>query len=203
MQKKKFNLLLLVLIAMSSCICAQNNKSLSIEYFEECIVRAPFKERKDSPTYSGGVLSYELTKPRNGMYEFSHVFQLGYFHHRHVNQLGFVAWKPEFEVRIARLFGLHLIPGLAYAHSFTTQQQYRLEDGIYIKKMSTGRPHFMPSLGFGLSLNFNRFNCPFEVYFRQEYAVIYPNTRRLPISLHSLRGLGIKYFFNTTQLENE
>lgn len=177
-------------------------RSWSLQLINEQIVKLPFTEQGQSPLHLGGTLSYEIQKNHRKYFRFSHVFQLGYFHHQDLNQVAYLSWKPQFQMRLGNLLELHAIPGLGYAHSFSTQQLYHLENGRYQKARSLGRPHVIPSIGVGFGMDLSRFEVPMEVFFRQEYMVLFPNARRLPISLNSIRGVGLKYFFDIKKDED-
>ncbi len=61
----------------------------------------------------------------------------------------------------------------------------------------------MPSLGAGLGVHLDWLGIPLELFIRQEYAVLFPKTRRLYLSLNSLLGAGIKYSFDLKSHEDE
>lgn len=173
-------------------------KHVSITLFDEHIA-APFSARDDSPPHLGGTVSFETSRKRNGLYQFAHVFQARYYYHKDFNQVAFLAWKPKFELRFSEVFNVHAILGLGYAHSFPTQTSYRFEDGKYKKKTNWGKPHAMPSIGFGAGLHLNKLlDIPIEVFARYEAFGLAPYAPkgRIPVTLNTMTSIGIKYLFN-------
>jgi len=178
---------------------AQDNESeknyfLSATIFDEHIA-APFDVKKDAPAHLGGTLAFEISRKRDGIYQFTHIFQAGYYYHKDFNQVAFLAWKPKFELRFANTFNIHAILGIGYAHSFPVRQTYELDDGRYKKKTNLGKPHTMPSLGFGAGLHLDELlNIPIEVFGRYEAFSLAPYALkgRVPITLNTMLSFGVK-----------
>lgn len=171
---------------------------LGITLFDEHTAE-PFGTRKDSPIHLGITISFEKSKRRDGIYQFTHVFQGGYYYHQDFNQVAFLAWKPKFELRFADAFNVHSIVGIGYAHSFPTQTTYKLEDGKYQKKTNWGKPHAMPSIGFGAGLHLDELLAvPVELFARYEAFGLAPYALkgRIPVTLNTMTSFGIKYSFN-------
>jgi hypothetical protein len=87
----------------------------------------------------------------------SELFQtakLGYFYHRHAQHA--VQLYSELGYRYLTKSGFYgeALLGAGYLHSFADVQQFKLEDGKYVKKANLGRPQFMAtfSLGAGYDL---------------------------------------------------
>jgi len=199
----KWPWLILLILLLQTKLSAQYQTSFSLQYINEQVVNSFISKSSGKPIHPGGTLSLEFAKHRDGAYQFDHIFQLGYFHHNKVNQVGFMAYKPSFQFYIGKVIGLQLIPGIAAASSFATQPVYKLENGVYKEVTNDFQIHFMPSIGVGASISLRHWRIPLEVFARQEYALIYPNSRRLPISVNSLLGLGIKYSLTTKNTDHE
>ena len=170
-------------------------KSVSFFVFNEHIA-TPFSEPSDSPTHLGFAGSLELSKPRTGAYQFAHIFQGGYYYHKDFNQVVFFTWKPKFELQFARIFNVHGLLGVGYAHSFPVRTTYELDDGSYVKKTNWGRPHFMPSLGSGACVDLQKwFDMPIELFVRFEAFGLGPYALkgRVPVTLNTMTGIGVKY----------
>lgn len=181
----------------------QSLKFIELQLLDEQIITAPMANVYDGPKHPGANLSYSVVKKDRKYYRFSQTFQLGYFYHEDVNQVIFLAWKPKYSMLIFDLFNCHLIPGLAYGHSFPTQPIYISKGDTYENGRTIGRPHVIPSLGLGFGINLDRVGIPVDIFIRQEYSVVFPNMRRLPISLHSLIGVGIGFSLNSNQVSHE
>lgn len=173
-------------------------ESVSISVFNERVT-TPFKGTDAIRTHWGGTLAYEASRKRNGIYQFTHIFQGGYYNHTNLNQVGFVSWKPKFELHFNDTFNIHAILGVGYAHSFPTQPSYRLEEGTYTKKNNWGTPHFMPSMGIGSGLHLDMLlDVPIELFVRYEAFSLAPYKPKgsLPFTPNTMLGFGLKYSFN-------
>lgn len=194
----------ITVLLLGLAVVHAQKKSNEIEYhisatiFDEHVA-APFSARSDSPTHLGGTVSFEVSKKRNGLYQFAHVFQAGYYYHKDFNQVAFLAWKPKFELRFSEVFNVHAILGLGYAHSFPTQTSYKFDDGKYQKKTNWGKPHAIPSIGFGTGMHLNKLlDIPVELFARYEAFGLAPYAPKgsIPLTLNTMTSFGIKYSFN-------
>jgi len=147
----------------------------------------------------GFAISIESAGEPFGLFRFSHMMELGYFHHQDLYQVLFIGYKPALELKLLNTIGAHVIMGLSYAHSLPTNQTYTFEDGEYEKKRNLGHPHFMPSLGAGVSLDlFGLLNVPAEIFIREEVFGLapYATDGDFPITLNHKISLGIKIFMD-------
>lgn len=194
--------MLLVLLPFLKSEAQSNEKvkeyHLGLTIFDEHIA-APFSAREDSPSHLGGTVSFETSRKRNGLYQFTHIFQAGYYYHKDFNQVAFVAWKAKFELRFSEVFNVHSILGIGYAHSFPTQPTYKLDNGKYKKKTNWGKPHLMPSIGFGTGLHLDKLlDIPIEIFARYEVFGLGPYALkgRIPLTINNMTSFGLKYSFN-------
>ncbi len=173
---------------------SQDAHFIGIRLYSEHTVSQPFSGKEFSPIVHPGIaLHYSKETRTDGAYRFRHSIELGYFHHQDVYQVIHLGWKPSFHLILGNLLELHLTPGISYAHVLSTRPEYVLADGAYQAKYNSGRPAVMPSLGIGFGIDLTRFDIPLVIYLRQEYAMIGPGARRLPISLNSMTGVGLQY----------
>jgi len=173
-------------------------EAVSMFVFNEHLT-TPLKGTDAIRTHWGGALAYEASKTRLGVYQFTHIFQGGYYYHADLNQAAFISWKPKFELRFKNVFNLHATLGVGYAHSFPTQPSYQFEEEQYEKKTNWGTPHFMPSIGLGAGLHLDKIiDVPIEIFLRYELFVLAPYKPKgsLPFTPNTMLGLGIKYSFN-------
>ncbi|MEX0273093.1 MAG: hypothetical protein AB3N16_01810 [Flavobacteriaceae bacterium] len=176
----------------------KRSKAIGISVFNEHVA-LPFSEPDNSPAHLGATVSYEWSRSRSGMYQFTHIFQGGYYFHEDFNQAFFITWKPKFELRFAGIIDIHAIPGVGYAHSFPTQATYRLKNGKYQQRAHWGKPHFMPSLGFGGGLHLeNWLDVPITTFVRYETFSLAPYAPKaaIPLTLHTMLSFGVVYSFN-------
>ncbi|MEE9371527.1 MAG: hypothetical protein V3V00_00575 [Saprospiraceae bacterium] len=174
-----------------------NNRqhAISITILDENI-GIPLDAFKINPKHPGATLSFESSKIHSKAYRFTHMIQLGYYYHADFNQVGFLGWKPKFELRLLGMVNVHVLFGLGYAHSFPTQQTYGLENEHYESKQSNGKSHFMPSAGFGGGLDFNKaLGIPLEVFGRYEAFSLAPYAINgiAPVTVNTMISIGIKY----------
>lgn len=164
-------------------------KHTPLEYINE---RIPIDNK-------GFALSFETAGQPFGLFRFSHMLEIGYFHHQDLHQVLFIGYKPALELKLLNTLGAHAILGLSYAHSLPTHQTYSFEGGEYQKKRNLGHPHFMPSLGAGLSLDlFGLLSIPAELFIREEVFGLapYATDGDFPITLNHKISLGIKLFID-------
>lgn len=172
--------------------------AISITLFKEQIT-LPFQKTDAIQKHWGGTLAYEVSKERQGTYQFTHVFQGGFFNHDAINQVAFIAWKPKFELRFNNTFNLHAILGVGYAHSFLTQPSYEFTEGRYNEKSDWGTPHFMPSIGIGAGVHLDKLlDVPLELFIRYEAFSLAPYKPKgtLPFTANTMLNVGLKYSFN-------
>ena len=112
--------------------------------------------------------------------------KFGIFHHR-LSQTGIMLYSENgFRPRIYKnLFG-DMRLGAGYLHAISDLQNFKLENGMYEKKRSLGRPQFMASMSLGLIWKFrNDINSPglflqgqmfLQMPFIKSYVPILPNT---------------------------
>lgn len=155
---------------------------------------------KALPTDNKGfAISFETAGEPFGLFRFSHMLELGYFHHKDIHQVLFIGYKPALEFKLLNTLGAHAILGLSYAHSLPTNQTYTFENGTYNEKRNLGHPHFMPSLGAGLSLDlFGLLSVPAEIFIREEVFGLapYASDGDFPITLNHKINLGIKLYMD-------
>jgi hypothetical protein len=122
--------------------------------------------------------------------ERSEIFQtlkLGYFYHRHA-QHGIQLYS-ELGYRYltqSGFYGEGLI-GIGYLHSIPDVQQFKWEDGKYVKKANFGRPQFMATTSLAAGYDFNvKSKLPLRLFlqyqfwlqtpFVNKYVPLLPNT---------------------------
>ncbi len=200
--KQAILLILLFTFSFFATIKAQTNnnrvRAISASIFNENIT-IPFNKRNDAPKHLGGTLSYEISKKRNGVYQFTHIFQVGYYYHKYFNQVAFIGWKPKFEFRWLKTFNVHATTGIGYAHSFPTYQTYQLDNGTYKKKKNSGKSHFMPSIGVGIGVDLKELGLlPFTIYSRYEVFSLAPYAPKgtIPLTINTMMSFGLTYKLN-------
>lgn len=147
-----------------------------------------------TPLYFGSSVAYHLERKQRDSYRFSHVFQLGYYHHKRVHQNLFLMWKPTYEFVIKNKIAFRLFPGIGYSHTFPTQATFAFENGEYVQKTNFGKGHPMMSAGFGIGYVFEKEEQPYEFFLNSELGLLLPYSRNgdLPVYINSIFSLGLK-----------
>lgn len=137
----------------------------------------------------GVALSFERSRDRTGLFQYSNALEVGYYHHAGNEQVGYVAFKPRFGLRFFQLINLNLVPGVGYARSWPTVQSFEELNGQYELSTNYGKSHFMPSLGVGVSFNLRVLTgLPISLRLRHESFLLLP-------ALHTFSHAGISYTF--------
>ncbi|WP_162902761.1 hypothetical protein [Taibaiella koreensis] len=130
--------------------------------------------------------------------ELFQTLKLGYFYHRY-NQHGLQLYSEfGYRYRITGGFYAEGLLGAGYLHSFADVQQFRLEDGRYVKKKNWGRPQLMAtaSLALGYDLQscstlplklFLQYQFWLQTPFVNKYVPLLPNTALHLGAIYSLK----------------
>lgn len=133
--------------------------------------------------------------------ELFQTLKLGYFYHRH-NQHG-VQLYTELGYRYFITGGLYAdgLLGAGYMHSFADVQQFRLEDGRYVKKANWGRPQLMGSVSLALGYDLQaRSNIPFKLFLQYQFWLQTPFVNKyVPLLPNTALHLGLIYTLKTNK----
>jgi len=136
---------------------------------------------------------------RKGIHsELFQTLKLGYFYHQY-NQHGLQLYS-ELGYRYltgSGFYGEGLL-GAGYLHSFADVQQFRLENGRYVKKKNWGRPQLMATLSLALGYDlkphcglplkfFLQYQFWLQTPFVNKYVPLLPNTALHLGAIYSLR----------------
>ncbi len=145
-----------------------------------------------------------------GLKQYTHTrlflaLHIGYYYHKSFSQGLYVKPSLGFEYRHSSGFALSGNFGLGYLHTFTTQQEYSLENGTYIKQKDIGNARIMPSLG--LTLNYylkpDNVQSP-KIFFGYESWIEYPfSPGFIPLMTHLTTQLGIQFYPFENRKNNE
>lgn len=190
---------LLLLFLLCTCGLAPNNlcaqreftSSLSISLLDEH-VGLPFQHLDvfdPDKVHPGVAITFESSRDRPGIYQFSRAVELGYYYHEDNEQAFYLALKPRLRFVFADLLDLHFVPGLGYARTFSTSPSYRPENGTFTEFRNPGKSHFMPSLGVGVGLQLYQLTgVPLTIFARHESFLLWP-------SAHTLTRFGLSFSF--------
>jgi hypothetical protein len=130
---------------------------------------------------------------------------IGYYYHNSFAQGLYIKPSLGFEYRHSSGIALSGNFGLGYLHTFTTQQEYKLENGSYVKHKDSGNARMMPSLG--LTLNYylkpDNIQSP-KIFFGYESWIEYPfSPGFIPLMTHVTTQLGIQFYPFENRKNNE
>jgi hypothetical protein len=121
---------------------------------------------------------------------------IGYIFHNHLYQGVYINSEIGYDYKFS--FGLNAkaLFGLGYLHTFTTQQEYRFENGEFVPKPDRGNARLMTSLSIGAGYRFkeNAENSP-EIFLLYQSWIEYPYSPGfIPVMTHICLQAGIKFF---------
>ena len=121
---------------------------------------------------------------------------IGYFYHKSFAQGIYIKPSLGFEYRHSSGFAVAGSFGLGYLHTFTTQEEYRLEEGSYVKHRDSGNARIMPSLALNLGyyLKPEQSQSP-KIFFGYESWIEYPfSPGFIPVMTHVTTQLGVQFY---------
>ncbi len=128
----------------------------------------------------------------------SELFQtvkLGYFYHRHA-QHGLQLYS-ELGYRYLTSAGIYgeALLGAGYLHSFADVQQFKWENGSYVKKANWGRPQFMGTVSLAAGYDFQKNKLPLRAFLQYQFWLQAPFVNKyVPLLPNSALHLGVIYF---------
>ena len=126
---------------------------------------------------------------------------LGYIFHNYLYQGAYISSEIGYDYKFG--FGLNAkaLFGLGYLHTFTTQQEYRFENGEFVKGADRGNARFMPSLSIGAGYRFDKNDDnPVEIFLLYQSWIEYPYSPGfIPVMTHICLQAGIKFFILTNR----
>jgi len=157
----------------------------------------PFTRFFTMPIHPGGQIGTEFVyhqKTKTYLYQTAN---LGYVFHNFLYQAVFL--NSELGLDYKFRFGLNAkaLIGLGYMHSFATQQEYVLRNGIYMSKPDLGNARLIPSLsiGAGYRLSKKKENSP-ELFVLYQSWLEYPYSPGfIPVMTHINLQIGAKFYF--------
>lgn len=143
-----------------------------------------------TPVHPGLSVGTEFRYNSSVVNQFFQTAKLGIYHHQYV-QTGIQLYSEAgYRRAIWRGTAAELRLGAGYLHAFTATEVFKLQDGVYEKKLNLGRPQFMASGVIGLSyqkpgnVNAPRFFIDYQFYlqmpFVKNYVPLAPN-----VALHA------------------
>ena len=181
------------MVLLSPLVRAQQPVTISV--FSEATT-IPFTTFLNTPIHPGVQVGTEFEWKEGHHFRLYPAVNAGYMFHRKLFQ-GFYA-NVELGFDFKTSFGLNLKSklGLGYLHTFTTQQEFQLQNGHYESKRDNGNSRIMPSITLGIGYDLLR-NDPYspEIFILYQSWLEYPYSPGfIPLMSHTSFHLGGKFY---------
>jgi hypothetical protein len=155
----------------------------------------PFTNFLNSPIHPGIQAGREFAWKESDHLRLYPTLSVGYLFHRDLYQAVYVNLELGFDVKLDVGLNLKSALGLGYLHSFTTTPEYRLEDGVYVKRPDQGNARLMPSLSVGLGYRLQPDNPKSsELFMLYQSWLEYPYSPGfIPVMAHTNLHLGFSF----------
>ncbi len=182
-------------------IYSQTSLPVKISVFNES-TSIPFTRVFTTPVHPGIQAGTELTWKENKHFRLYPSVSVGYLFHNYLYQAVFIAFELCYDYKFD--FGLNIKSalGIGYLHSFTTQQEFQFENGIYKSSADKGNSRLMPSFSLGLGYRLNPSHIQSaEIFLMYQAWVEYPYSPGfIPVMTHTNLHIGsVFYPFKVTK----
>lgn len=194
MASRSVALLLGFALLLPSTALATRPISARVGLFNEATA-LPYQSLVTTPLHPGFEVGLELTWHETRLVRWSPAVSVGYMFHRHLFQGLYLGVEQGFELKSPWGFALKSALGLAYLHTFSTQQEYQFKEGSFQSKVDGGNPRLMPSfsLGLGYRLKQEEVASP-EIYISYQSWIEYPYSPGfIPLMTHTSLHLGATF----------
>ncbi len=158
----------------------------------------PFNKFWSRPIHPTFQLGTEFRYNSNAHHYLYQTVNLGYIYHEHLFQGAYLNSELGYDYRLGIGLSIKALLGVGYLHTFSTEEEYRLEDGQYISRKDAGNARVMTSLSLGLGFRTSRKN-----HSSPEIMLLYKSWVEYPYSLgfislmsHTDLSVGIKFYIN-------
>jgi hypothetical protein len=140
--------------------------------------------------------TYHLYKEAK-KHDFIQTLKLGYFYHRHAQQAVQLYTELGYRYKTTSGFYGEGLLGAGYLHAFADMQQFKFEDGIYVKKTNWGRPQLMATASLVAGYNFQTtHSLPLRLFIQYQFWMQTPFVNKyVPLLPNTALHLGIIYTF--------
>jgi len=188
---------LIICILIPVSFAAQGQQAFTFSVFNEATT-IPFTSFLNAPIHPGFQVGTEFPGKERKNFRIFPSINLGYMFHKNLFQ-GLYA-NADMGVDFKTSFGFHIKSkmGIGYLHTFTTKQEYILENGSYVPEKDKGNSRIMPSLslGLGYALDKNDVKSP-EIFMFYQSWLEYPYSPGfIPLMSHTNVHLGAKFFIS-------
>jgi hypothetical protein len=194
--KYRFILILLIGTTQISTF-SQTNFPIKIAISNEATA-VPFTRFFTTPVHPAIQVGTEYFYKNGPHFDFYQTGNLAYYFHNYLYQGICLNTGAGYDYKFD--FGLKLKSAieLGYLHTFTTQDEYQLQNGEYVNEKDRGNLRFMPmlSLGFGYIIKHENVTHS-EIFLLYKSWVEYPYSPGfIPVMTHINLEIGYKFYIN-------
>lgn len=186
----------LILASVSVCFAQEKGFPVRILFGNEATA-LPFDTFWSSPTHFTMQLGSEFeyhTKPKHYLYQ---TVNVGYIYHENLFQGGYLNSELGYDYRLGLGLNLKGLVGVGYLHTFSTEEEYKFDNGQYRSNEDKGNSRVMPSLALGLGFRLNKKQKAPELILLYRTWVEFPYSPGfIPLMSHTDLSLGIKLFIH-------
>lgn len=187
-----------LLLGSALTICAQDGAiPLRILSGNEATA-IPFDTFWSNPEHPSFQVGTEFRYNDNTHHYLYQTLNLGYVYHENLYQGAYINSELGYDYRLN--FGLNLktLLGVGYLHMFSTNEEYRFEDGQYTMERDRGNSRLMPSLALGLGFRTNKNNprSPELMLLYKSWVEFPYSPGFIPIMAHTELNIGLKLYIN-------
>lgn len=170
---------------------------ISISVFNESTA-IPFTKFFTLPVHPGVQVGTEFNYHNKKVNRVYQTANMAYFYHNHMAQGYYLNTEIAYEFRARFGLAFGALFGVGFLHTFSTQAEYKLHNGEYIRKRDLGNPRFMPSLALDLGYYIKSKKTPgTKIFLRYQGWAEYPfSPGFIPIMTHINLHLGVKFHVN-------
>lgn len=187
--------LALAVLVTTGSWAQHNPPPVTIALFNES-TSMPFSRFMTTPFHPGIQAGTEFNWKEGRHLRLYPTINIGWMLHQKLFQGIFVNTEIGLDYKTG--FGLNLKTkiGLGYLHTFTTQQEFQLEEGQFRSKRDRGNSRLMPSLALGLGYTLDKNNPrSTEIFTLYQTWIEYPYSPGfIPLMSHTSLYLGAKFY---------
>lgn len=193
---KKLIVLLVLAIPIYS-LAQRKPTAISLSLINEATA-IPFTQFITKPVHPGIRIGRDFYYRQGQRHHLFQSISIGYIYHRYLYHGFFINTELAYDRKLD--FGLNIKGafGLGYLHTFSTQKEYRFQNGQYQKGTDKGNSRLMASLttGLGFRLQSKNLYSP-EIFMLYTGWAEYPYSPGfIPFMAHTNSQIGAKFFIH-------
>jgi len=197
-------LLLFFLLGFPAYGFSQKPIPVSISLFNESTA-IPFTRYFATPVHPGIQIGTEFDYNQKTHSRLFQTANVSYFYHNYLAQGIGIHTELGYDYRLNMGLAFACRVGLGYMHTFATADEFRFEDGHYIRKSDKGNARLFPSfaLDIGYYLSKDAAYSP-KVFMRYQPWIEYPYSPDfIPVMTHINLHIGVTFFIHTKSSKGE